>query len=131
MSNEYINLYKGNPTAGGTDGTVVSLSGDQTSPVEFSLDATSSESAVQTLALRCESGYVTSGDTSIYASGDTYSMWTFSLDGTTFSSTITITDTIDETNTVFYVTAASDSTESAGVDTTVSIVVDTTVTSST
>ena len=39
MANHYMNLYMGNPTAGGTDGTIVSLDGSQTSPVMFTLDA--------------------------------------------------------------------------------------------
>ena len=61
----YINLYNGNPTAGLADGTLVSTAGAQTNPVAFTLDASQSESATAKLALRCESGYHTTGNTVI------------------------------------------------------------------
>ena len=120
MANAYINLYKGTPTAGGTDGTLVSLDGVGTSPVSFTLDATQSESGKQAVALRCESGYTTSGDTTITASGTNAGKWSFSdSENGTYASTLTISTTINTTNTVFWVKAASASTESPGTDTSV------------
>ena len=37
MSNPYINVYKNNPTAGGTDGTAISTSDTFTEPLTVTL----------------------------------------------------------------------------------------------
>jgi len=122
MANAYINLYKGSPTAGGTDGTLVSLDGVGTSPISFTLDATIDESAKQAVALRCESGYTTSGDTTVEASGTNASKWSFcATENGTYTSTLTISSAIGTTNTVFYVKASSVNTESPGTDTSVTV----------
>ena len=122
MANAYINLYKGSPTAGGTDGTLVSLDGVGTSPVSFTLDATQSESGKQAVALRCESGYTTSGDTTIEASGTNAARWSFcATENGAYASTLTISTAIGATNTVFWVQATSTSSESPGTDTSVTI----------
>ena len=42
MANIFLNLYKGNPTAGGTDGTAIST-GDNIAPLTFTLDAAQNE----------------------------------------------------------------------------------------
>ena len=124
MANAYINLYKGNPTAGGTDGTLVSLDGVGTSPISFTLNAATSESKTQKVALRCESGYQTTGDVEIYAYGQNEDMWQFcATESGTYTSTLTISSTIDATNTVFWVKALSDNSEEPGVDTSVDIYV--------
>ena len=52
MSNAYINVYKNNPTVGGTDGTAVSTGGAYTEPIVVSLDASQSESKKVKLAIR-------------------------------------------------------------------------------
>ena len=128
MANAYINLYKGSPTAGGTDGTLVSLDGVGTSPVSFTLDATQSESGKQAVALRCESGYTTSGDTTVTASSTNAGKWSFSnSENGTYASTLTISTAIGTTNTVFYVKASSVNTESPGTDTSVTIDVTATI----
>ena len=121
MANPYINLYMGSPTAGGKDGTVVSLDGSRTSPVTFTLDATEEESGTQALALRCEEGYRTDGATEVAFTGATASKWSASLDGTTYSESISIPSPIGTGNTLFYVRASSSSDESPGNDTSVLI----------
>ena len=69
----YINVYNNNPTTGGTDGNAVSQNGAQTNPVSVTLDASISQSDTVKLALRCDSGYQTVGNTTIAASGTTAS----------------------------------------------------------
>ena len=121
MANPYMNLYMGNPTEGRTDGTIVSLDGDRTSPVTFTLDATEEESGTQVLALRCEDGYTTNGDTEISFAGDTAYKWGVSLDGSYYDDSITISSPIGTKNTLFYVRAESSYDESPMNDTSVLI----------
>ena len=121
MANPYMNLYMGNPTAGGTDGTIVSLDGSQTSPVMFTLDATEEESGTQVLALRCEEGYRTEGDTEISFTGTTAYKWGVSLDGSYYDDSITIETSIGTGNTLFYVRAESSYDENPGNDSSVFI----------
>lgn len=56
---KYISVYKDAPTAGGTDGTVVSEGGVFTAPISVNLDASKAESTIVKLAARCTSGYKT------------------------------------------------------------------------
>lgn len=122
----YIDVYNGNPTAGGTDGTAVSTGGAQTNPVAVTLDASQQETATVKLALRCESGYQTRGNTIISFSGTSSGYWTVSdTENGTYASTLTISNTIGATNTIFYVKASSASSETPTVDTSVSIQVTT------
>jgi hypothetical protein len=116
----YINVYNNNPTTGGTDGNVVSQNGAQTNPVSVTLDASISQSETVKLALRCDSGYQTVGNTTIAASGTTASKWSFCLtENGTYTSTLTISTTIGTTNTIFYAKADSASSETPTTDTSV------------
>lgn len=127
MANTYMNLYKGNPTAGGTDGTLVSLDGVGTSPVSFTLDASQAESATQPVAVRCESGYEVDGNVTVSASGTNAARWSFSAtENGTYASTLTLSN-VGATNTVFYVKADSLTSESPGADQSVKIDVSATV----
>lgn len=127
MANGYINFYKDNPTAGGTDGTQISLDGQQTAPLTFSLDASQSESKTAAVALRCESGYETSGLTTISFSGTTAAKWSLSSsENGTYSPSLVFTH-IGATNVVFYAKATSASSEAPGNDTSVSMVAATTI----
>ena len=124
MANAYLNLYMDNPTAGDTDGTAVST-GDGDTPLQFILDASQNEVATKTVALRCETDYQTSTDTTVSIINDTNNRWSLSLDETEWSSSITISSTIDDTNTIFYVKASSSSSEEPSNDTSVKIRVST------
>lgn len=118
----YINVYNGNPTVGLTDGTLVSSAGAQTNPVAFTLDASQSESATAKLALRCESGYHTQGNTVISFTGTSAGYWTVcDTENGTYANSLTISTSIDATNTIFYVKASSASSETPNLDTSVSI----------
>lgn len=124
MSN--IAVYYGNPTAGGTDGTAASESGAQTSAITVVLDASLAESVVIPLALRCASGYITVGNTTISLTGTNASKWSLCATSSgTFASTLTIGTSVDDTNTLFYAKAESSSDEAAQNDTSVSIQVST------
>lgn len=107
-----INVYKDNPTAGGTDGTAVSMAGNFSSPVQFTLDASKNESAIQKLAVRCNAGYKTSGTTTISDNNDSADRLKLSFGETgEWSDTLTINNTIGATNVVFYIKATSSSDE--------------------
>ena len=109
-----INFYKDNPTAGSTDGTIITPS----DPLTARLDASENEEKIFKVAVRCEEGYqtvpsdITGVSPKIYITGDgNTSYWRISLDGNSWSDSITIDDVIDDTNTIFYVKATSDSSE--------------------
>lgn len=126
----YIHLYKDNPTAGGTNGTLVS-EGDGSSPVTVTLNATNNEeSSAITLALRCESGYQTVGNTTITPTGTTASKWALSSNGTTWSdygSALIISTTIGATNTLIYAKAKASSDETPMNDTSVDFQIQATI----
>lgn len=106
-----INIFKNNPTVGLTDGASISPAGDFSSPIQFSLDAAQNESAVQKLAIRCNSGYRTSGNVTITDNNDTNDRIKLSLtENGTWSDTLTIGG-VSDVNTVFYIKASSASTE--------------------
>ena len=121
MANPYINVYMNNPTEGAIDGTAVST-GDNTTPISFVLDASQNESKIQKCAIRTESGYITTGTTTISDNNDTNDRlqlcWT--EDGT-FADSISTTDPITDTNTIFYAKASSASTESPQTDMSISL----------
>ena len=129
MANAYINVYKNNPTAGDTDGTCVSTDGDYTSPISVTLNASQNESKKIKLAIRCESGYETVGNVEICDSGDTDDRWVFSAtENGTYSDSLTISSTVNATNTIFWSEASSDDSETPTTDRSVSILVEATVT---
>ena len=121
MANQYINLYKNDPTAGQTDGSAISTDGTQLNPLEVSLDATTEESKKVKLAVRTESLYTASGDVTINDYNDTNDRWKFSLtENGTFSDMLTISD-VSSINSIFYAQASSSSLESPSRDTSVKI----------
>ena len=129
MSNAYINIYKGNPTAAGTDGTAVSTGGTYTEPITVALNASEAETKKVKLAIRCESGYTTVGDTTIADSGDTNDRWKLCLtENGTYTDSITISSTIGTTNVIFWAQASSATTENPGTDRSVSLAVSATIT---
>jgi hypothetical protein len=122
MANEFINLYKDNPTNGLADGTLVSLGDDLSSIIETTVNASESETKTIKLALRTENGFATTGATSIWFVGDNADKWSVGAteDGE-FSDILTINDTIGTTNKVFYVKAAAQNGEVPQVDTSTTI----------
>lgn len=122
MANAFINLYMNNPTAGGTDGTAISTDGTYTSPLTVSLDAAINESKTVKLAVRTETGYTTTGSTTISDNGDTNDRWKLCLtENGTFTDSITISNAVTDVNTVFYAKASSADTEVPSTDRSVSL----------
>ena len=103
MANNFINVYTGNPTEGGTDGTIISTDGAQTAPLVVSLDASIEETKKTKLAVRCESGYQTTAGTIIQDNGDTNDHWKLSLtENGTYTDSIVFSNGIDTGNAIFY-----------------------------
>lgn len=128
MANAFINLYTGNPTAGSTDGTIISEGGAQTAPLVVTLDASQNESKKTKLGIRCESGYQATPGTVIQDYNDTNDRWKFCLtENGTYSDSITIGGGIDTGNSIFYAQASSSSLESPSRDTSVAIRVNCTI----
>ena len=121
MANSFINVYKNNPTAGAKDGTAVSTGGEFTSPISFILDASQNESQTLTLAIRTESGYSTAGTTTIQDVNDTNDRLKLSwTENGTYTDSISTSDPITDTNTLFYARASSDDSENPQTDRTAS-----------
>lgn len=135
----YVHLYKGNPTAGGTDGQLIS-EGDNSNPlISGPLNgASGQESDPVKLAIRCEAGYKGAnegaiGNTYISASGANYQKWNLALDnngspgtwlgwGTALSFT---TDLLTAANKCFWIKAKATAGENPSSDTTVKLAIST------
>jgi hypothetical protein len=124
----FINLYGDNPTDGRTDGTLISLDEDTSSPIQATVNASKEETQKQKMALRCEEGYLTNADTTIWFKGANADKWSVSLteDGT-YASTLIITDAISDKNVTFWVAASGVTGELPDVDTTVKLKVRTNI----
>lgn len=122
MANAFLNVYMNNPTAGETDGTAISTDGTNLAPLVVTLNSATNETKKIKLAIRTETGYQTSGDTTISDNGDTNDRWKLCLteDGE-YTDSITFTDTITATNTIFWAQASSASTETPISDRSVSL----------
>ena len=126
----YIHTYQGNPTVGLADGNLVSENSGL-SPISITLNATNNEiSDPIKLALRCETGYQTTGNIVITPTGTTSAKWALSLDGITFvayGDPLTITSVIGATNTIFYSKAKSTSDETPTNDVSTDLVITSTI----
>lgn len=121
--NSYINYYTNSPTPGGTDGTAVSQDGAQTQPITMTLDASGVATMTQAVALRCQSGFETSGAVNISFTGTNAGKWSISENSAgPFSPSLTLSTKVGATNVVFYTRAFAAPTEPPQNDTSVSIV---------
>jgi len=126
MANPYINVYMNNPTVGETDGTAVSSGGTQTAPLVVRLDASTNEVKKTKLAIRCEAGYTTTGNTVIQDNNDTNDRWKFATEENgAYADSITLSAAIDTVNTIFWAQASSSSLESPSRDSSVTMRVNT------
>lgn len=122
MANAYINIYKGNPTAGATDGDIVSTGGANTSPIEFTLDASQNQSKKAKLAIRTESGY-TASDVIIQDNNDINDRLKLCLtENGTYADSISVGN-VSTVNTIFYAQASSSSLEAPQTDTSANFMV--------
>lgn len=125
-------IYGGNPTAGGTNGTMIS-EGSQTNPVTATITVTPStggESSPIKLAIRCDTGYrtVAGQDTTITPTGATADQWALAPDnagapGTwgAWGAALTISAQIAATNHIFWAKARASQTDTPYNDTAVTL----------
>jgi len=139
---DFIKLYGGTVTSGGTDGTAISENMLQTSPLKTSLNAKNAEAKAVKVALRCEDGFQTSGDVSVsawrydgtkyvntggnidkfrFAKDNNYADAATALANATWVTELTIDDVIDDTNYIFWVKIMSETTQTPQKDTSVSV----------
>lgn len=120
MANNYINVYKNNPTAGAQDGTAVSTGGARTAPLTFTLDASQNESQIQKCAVRTESGFVANNVT-ISDEGDTDDRLKLcATENGTFTDSISI-GSVSAANSIFYVKVSSSDDENPQTDRSISL----------
>lgn len=127
---KYISIYGNNPTAGKTDGTAISEGGSYTNPLSVTLDASKSETAYVKCAVRCITGYATVGDTVIGFEGNDNGKWAVTADNNytadtaknaAYSESLTISDSIDNTNKIIWIKATSSADEDPANDKSVNI----------
>ena len=105
MVNQFINVYKNNPTEGAKDGTLVSSDATYTSPIKLILSKVDYQSIK--LAIRTEQGYKTTGETTIKVV-DMKNATTLSWENNMASTTeISTTEPITDTNKIFYLQTMS------------------------
>lgn len=118
----YMGCYKNSPTAGGTDGTLIT---SDTKLITERLNGTANAvSEPIKLAVRCSEDIYTDGNTTITPTGDNAAMWALAPDNSgsagtfgDYGAALTITASIDDTNTIFWAKAKSVSTENPTVNT--------------
>ena len=133
-----IQIYKGDPTAAGTDGTLVS-SGDGTNPIESGSilvpETGFEEGDWVKLAVRCDTGYETEEADSRHAQitivdSASVTYWQLAPDDNDSAGTpsdwgdpLDFASQVDDTNTIFWARARAADSETPVNDTTVSITV--------
>lgn len=105
---QYIAIFTGNPTAGGTDGAEVSQDGVMSTPVTAGI-AVGGSDVIVPLAVRCASGYEADGNITVsvetksgsnYSAGNEFVKVATSQNGS-YGNSITLSG-VDDTNTLFY-----------------------------
>lgn len=131
-----IHLYKNNPTTGLKDGTMVS-EGDNSNPIETeALNATiAQEGKAIKVALRCDEGYKTTGNTVITPTGGTMDKWALALDNEgssgefgEYGASLILKDEIKDTNKIFWIKAKATTDELPKIDTSVKLTIQATIT---
>lgn len=131
LSEGMIRMYSDNPTRGLTDGVEISES-TQEFPLSVIVNTKEANHTIVKAALRCDSGFRTTGNTEISISGLNAGKWTVADDDhylseenadqlATFTSGLTISDSIGDTNHIVWFKVSTDGEEPAQVDTTVKI----------
>ena len=123
-----IELIMNNPTAGRTDGQIVSRS-SQRFPINVIVNTKYANHTIVKMALRCTEGHMTTGVTLVSFSGATAAMWGVAPDDyyvdeqaaeeATYLNSIQISDVIDDTNHIIWFKVSTTGNESAMVDTSV------------
>lgn len=137
----YLKIYSGSVTSGAKNGVEVSSEHTLTNPLSVVLDSSKAESKCIKCAVRCETGFETSGTTTLsfmYWNGSSYVATGGAIDkfqiakdnnytednvasNATWGSTLNIEDTIGDTNVIFWVKISSTQGETPAKDDTVSL----------
>ena len=126
----HLRLITNNPTQGGTNGTVTPIPA-ATIPINAIVNTGTANHALVKVALRCDDGYMTTGEWEVSFVGTTAARWSVadgalypteeSAETAVFSSSLTLSDVIHNTNRVLWLKASTDGTEENIVDTSVSL----------
>lgn len=128
VKNDFINFYFDNPTVGRTDGTLMSLDDDGSSPLSVTVNASKNERKIVKCALRCEPGYMTDGDTTVWFRGANADKWSVckTEDGA-YGSALVIDELIEDGNFIFYISGLATKGELPDNDLTVRMMANTTI----
>ena len=125
-----IELIIDNPTSGGADGRVASES-TQEYPVNVIVDTREANHTIVKAALRCNSGFKTTGNTVVTFTGGTAARWQIADDDSyldveaaeeaDYADSLILNSSIGDTNHLIWLKVSTDGAESAVVDTSVRI----------
>jgi hypothetical protein len=126
----HLRLVTNNPTQGGTNGTVTPISA-ATIPINAIVNTGTANHSLVKVALRCDDGYMTTGEWEVSFVGTTAARWSVadgalypteeSAETATYTPSLTINSVVGSTNRVLWLKASTDGTEENAVDTSVSL----------
>ena len=126
----HLRLITNNPTQGGKDGAVVPIP-TATIPINAIVNTGEANHSLVKVALRCDDGYMTTGDWEVSFIGTTAVRWSIAdgalypteelAETATYTDSLTLSDVIRNTNRVVWLKANTDGAEGSVVDTSVSL----------
>lgn len=126
----HLRLITNNPTQGGKDGTVTQIP-TTTIPINAIVNTGTANHSLVKVALRCDEGYMTTGDWEVSFVGTTANRWAIAdgalypteelAETATYADSLTLSDVIRNTNRVLWLKASTDGVEGNVVDTSVSL----------
>ena len=126
----HLRLIINNPTQGGKDGTVTPIPA-ATIPINAIVNTGEANHSLVKVALRCDGGYMTTGEWEVSFVGTTAERWSVAdgalypteelAETATYTSSLTLSDVIRNTNHVLWLKATTDGAEGSVVDTSVSL----------
>ena len=146
----YLKVYTGSVTSGAKDGTEISSEHTMTKPLTTTLDSSKAEAKCIKCAIRCDTGFETSGTTTLgfmYWNGSAYVATGGAIDkfqiaqddgytndnvagNASWSSSIDIANKIGDTNVLFWIKISSTQGETPAKDDTIALTVKGTVVAS-
>ena len=125
-----LRLVTDNPTNGGKDGKVITLP-TSTIPINAIVNTGEANHTLVKVALRCNDGYMTTGQWEVSFIGTTASAWSVAdgalypnaelAETATYTSSLTLNTIISDTNHVLWLKASTNGEEANTVDTSVSL----------
>ena len=125
-----LRLITNNPTQGGKDGTVTPVPAT-TIPINVIVNTGTANHSLAKVALRCDDGYMTTGEWEVSFVGTTAARWSVAdgalypteelAETATYTPSLTLSDVIRNANRVLWLKASTDGAEGSVVDTSVSL----------